>query len=172
MKQLRGIDLKRFLKEGRQGQLPKEVVVIAENIQYARNVASLFRILDAVKAKELILTGISQKPPFGKELQKVSRHKELSLPWKYFEHPGNEINKFKKQGYEIIALEITDNSVHYAKRKYSSKVCIVIGNETYGVTKGTLEKADSSVYLPMYGKGASLNVTMSLVVLCYHILNS
>ncbi|MBN1916016.1 tRNA methyltransferase [Candidatus Dojkabacteria bacterium] len=172
MKQLRGIELKRFLKKNRQELETKEIVVIAENIQYARNVASLFRILDAVKAKRLILSGISQKPPFGKELQKVSRHKELSLPWEYQEHPGNEINKLKKQNYEILALEITDKVAHYAKREYPNKICIVIGNETYGITKGTLEKADSSVYLPMYGKGASLNVTMSLVVLCYHILNS
>ena len=172
MKQLKRIELKRFLKQDRSDKGSHEIVVIAENIQYAQNVASLFRLLDAIKAKELILTGISHKPPFGKDLKKVSRNKEESLTWKYEEHAGKDINRLKKDGYEIVALEITDKSVHYAKRSYPEKICIVIGNEAYGVTKTTLEKVDSAVYLPMYGKGASLNVTMSLTALVYHILNS
>ena len=172
MKQLRKTELKRFLKQDRGDKNSHDIVVIAENIQYAQNVASLFRLLDAIKAKELVLSGISHKPPFGKDLKKVSRNKEESMPWKYSEHTGNDINRFKKAGYEIIALEITDKSVHYAKRDYPQKVCIVIGNEAYGVTKTTLEKVDSAVYLPMYGKGASLNVTMSLTALVYHIINS
>ncbi len=170
MKQLRGVELRRYIKKDRQEKAnTHEIVVIGENIQYATNVASLFRIFDAIKVKELILTGISIKPPFGKDLKKASRNKEESLPWKYVEHPGKDIQRLKKLGYEIIALEVTDKGTRFSDRNYPEKVCIVIGNETYGVTRNTLEKVDSSVYLPMFGKGASLNVTVAAAILCYHI---
>lgn len=168
MKQLKKVELKRFLKKDRKEDL-KSIVVVAENIQYATNVANMFRLLDAIQVEELILTGISHKPPFGKDLKKTSRSKEKGVRWKYVEHPGKEVNKLKEKGYEIIALEITDKSTLYTKRNYPDKICVLVGNETYGVVKNTLEKVDSSVYIPMYGKGASLNVTMSLGILCYHI---
>ncbi len=173
MKQLRDAELKRFLKDDRQKKPNKhEIVVIAENIQYATNVASMFRILDAVKVKEFILTGISMKPPFGKDLKKASRNKEESLNWKYSQHAGVDIARLKKQGYEIIALEVADKSVRFNERNYPEKVCLIVGSEVFGVTKNTLEKVDSAVFLPMFGKGASLNVTAALGIIVYHIAST
>jgi tRNA G18 (ribose-2'-O)-methylase SpoU len=167
MKPLLKKEIKKLFKEYKQ---KVEFVLIAENIQYARNVAELFRIADALRMQKVILTGISQKPPFGKDLVKVSRSKEKHVPWEYTEKTFNAIDKLKEQGYVVTALEITDEAVEvndYIKNMKSKKVAIVIGNEVYGVTKELLSHCDNSVYLPMYGKGASLNVSVSLGILLY-----
>ena len=50
----------------------KDVVLILENIEYARNVASIFRTADATGVKKIYLTSSSAKPPFGKDLEKIS----------------------------------------------------------------------------------------------------
>lgn len=167
MKPLLKKEIKKLFKEYKQ---EKEFVLIAENIQYARNVAELFRIADALRIQKVILTGISQKPPFGKDLVKVSRAKEERVNWEYTDKSFNAIAKLKEQGFVITALEITDKAVEvnsYIKNLKSNKIAIIIGNEVYGVTKELLSHCDNSVYLPMYGKGASLNVSVSFGILAY-----
>jgi tRNA G18 (ribose-2'-O)-methylase SpoU len=169
MKPLQKKEIKKLFKEYKQ---KVEFVLIAENIQYARNVAELFRIADALRIQKIILTGISQKPPFGKDLVKVSRTKEDHVQWEYTEKSFNAIVKLKSQGFVVTALEITDEAVDvksYIGNLKSNKIAIVIGNEVYGVTRELLNHCDNSVYLPMYGKGGSLNVSVSLGILLYLI---
>ena len=123
-----------------------------------------------MKIKKIILTGISHKPPFGNDLLKVSRSKEKHVQWEYTDKSVNTIDKLKDEGYMITALEITDEShdvTDYLKNIKSNKIGVVIGNEVYGVTKELLSHCDNSVYLPMYGKGSSLNVSVSLGILLY-----
>src|SRR3990167_9666925 len=132
MEQLRGIKLKRFKKGLKRPEL--DIVIILENLQYARNVAEIFRIADALKVSEIILTGISKSPPFGKDLQKVSRAKEKSVKWQKSDITGKTINIYLKKGYEILALELTDTaiSVFDYNLPRNKKIVLLVGNEVYG----------------------------------------
>ncbi len=168
MKQLRGTDLKKFKKDI--AKHTKKIIVILENIQYANNVASIFRTCDAAKVEKIILTGISQKPPFGKELRKTSRNKERSVTWEYHENIGKILQKYKALSYQIVGVEITDNSIDYKTFSFSDKICLIFGNETYGITKKTLERLEHTVYIPMYGKGSSLNVSVSCAIALFRIV--
>jgi tRNA G18 (ribose-2'-O)-methylase SpoU len=168
MKQLRGVELKRFLKQNKTKQV--EIVLMLENIQYAQNVATIFRTADAAGVRKIILSGISQTPPFGKDLKKASRSKEESVPWEYVENLGKKINSYKDQGYQVIAVELTDSSVNFKEFPYGEKIVLVGGSEVYGVTRNTLEKVDASVFIPMHGKGASLNVSTAMAVVMFNIL--
>lgn len=169
MKQLNKKEVKQLRRE-----LPsrgKEITLVLENIQYARNVAAMFRTADAAKAGRIFLTGISKVPPFGKELQQVSRHKERSIYWEFYDETSKAINRLKREGYFIIAIEITDNAIpHYQLAELvadKDKIAFVLGSEVYGVKNATLELCDASVFIPMYGKGASLNVTTSGGIVLY-----
>ncbi len=173
MSQLFGIKLKRFLKHRYEHDF--ELVVVLENIQYARNVAESFRISDAVKVSRIVLTGISQQPPFGKDLQKVSRSKERSIPWEYADTTAKAITKLKKQGFTVVAVELTENAMdmpEFLGRLHSKKIAVIVGNEGYGIVKSTLSLVDNQVILPMFGKGASLNVSVSLAVFLYTLILS
>ena len=72
----------------------------------------------------------------------------------------------------VVPWEITAASVPYNETEYPDKLCLIVGHEDHGVTKRTLAACDMTVYIPMYGKGASLNVHVSLGVAAYHILHS
>jgi len=161
---LKGLTKKQIKKINKHFRHGKEIYFVLENIQYARNVASIFRIADALGVREIILTGISHKPPFGKDLVKVSRHKEKSVHWRYFKNTYKALNFLKAHDVPVIAIEQTNKSLPYFRFKYPKKYALLVGNETYGVTKKTLERLDKSVYIPMYGKGASLNVHVSLAI--------
>jgi 23S rRNA (guanosine2251-2'-O)-methyltransferase len=146
-------------------QLTKQEIKRTITKQYKREKEN------AAGVRRMYLTGISQKPPFGKELQQASRQKENSVEWMYKETPGEVISSLKSQGFTILAIELTDDAVEnlnlsdYLKGK--DKVCFIAGSEVYGVSKSTLEKCDKSILIPMYGKGASLNVSTSVGVVLF-----
>lgn len=154
-------------KANKQYKQERELILLAENMSYARNVASLFRIADALKAKKVILTGESHHPPFGKDLQKVSRGKENVVRWTYEKDSIETIELLKKDGYTIIAVEQCEESVLYTEITYPEKVVFLVGSEMFGLAKKSAALADTAVVIPMYGKGGSINVHVALAVVAF-----
>lgn len=169
MKQLSKKEIKKKYKEF--PKRDKDIFLILENIEYARNVASIFRTAEAAGVKRMYLTGITKTPPFGKEMRQVSRNKENNVEWIYKETSGEVIQQLRNQGFTICAIELTDSSISVSKLKdilkNKAKVCFVAGSEVFGIKKTTLEKCDIGVEIPMYGKLSSLNVSVSVGVVLY-----
>ena len=169
IKQLRGKDVKKYFKNKPKRQ--HEIIVILENIQYAINVANIFRTAESAGVKEIYLTGISQRPPFGKGLQKVSRGAEHKVHYEFADKTLDILPKIKSEGYHIVAIELTNKNVslpdlrEYLKDK--PKVCFIAGNEDSGVNKTTLQECDNAVTIPMYGKNPSLNVNVSTGIVLF-----
>lgn len=169
MKPLRGTELKRFVK--RLERPARELAVVLQDVEDPVNVGAAFRIADACGASQLVLTGISARPPH-KLIDKVGRGKDRRVPWRYVEDVTVAIGGLKGSGFEVLALELTESAVAYDARAYGPKVCIVVGHEDHGVTRRALEVCDGAIFLPMYGKGASLNVSVALGIACYHALHA
>ena len=170
MKQLRGTPLKRFLRTLPPPPSPAELVVVCQSVAYPVNVASIFRISDALEVREVVLTGITPTPPHP-TITKVGRGKDLTVPWRYVERPEAALQDLRAQGFWVAALEITDNSQLYYALDYPERVALVLGNEDHGVTRACLDLCHAAILVPMYGKGKSLNVHVSLAVVGYHLLH-
>jgi tRNA G18 (ribose-2'-O)-methylase SpoU len=172
MKPLIGSDLKRFLRSYKRENLPKRVLVILlQSVEYPYNVGAIFRLADGAGIGEIILTGITPKPP-NPTIKKVARGKTKNVKWHYQRDPVSALAVLKDNGYQIIALELTESSVPYDEFEFSQHVCLVVGHEDHGVTKDTLKSCDASVFVPMYGKGRSHNVNTALAIVTYHIIQS
>jgi tRNA (guanosine-2'-O-)-methyltransferase len=139
-------------------------------VAYPVNVGSVFRVADALGATEVLLTGITPVPPHP-TITKVSRDKDHDVPWRYQERPEAALEDLKGRGYWIAALEITDFCHPFYAVDYPRRVALVLGNEDHGVTRACLALCDAAVFIPMYGKGRSLNVHVSLAVVGYHVLH-
>ncbi len=131
IKQLRRKDVSKYFKD-----FPKrdiEITVILENIQYAKNVAAMFRTAAGANVKRVILTGISKSPPFGKGLKKVSRGMENKVERVYVDTTEKAIDDLRKEGYIIVGIELSEDSIpHYELKKYlenKKKVCFIVGHE-------------------------------------------
>lgn len=170
MRQLRKQEVKKFFKKQKR---EKEIVLILENLEYARNVAGIFRTVDAAGISKLYLTGVTQTPPFGKELRNTSRNKERSVNWEFRQNTLELIQELKQDNFTIVAIELTDKSIPLDQVKsyltHSDKICLIAGSEMFGVTKKTLAECDLGVYIPMYGKGGSLNVGVSVGIVLYSV---
>jgi tRNA (guanosine-2'-O-)-methyltransferase len=164
-----GTPLKRFVRDFRRENPPRhQLKALLQSIEYPMNVGSIFRLADAAGVTELILTGITPTPP-NPTIDKVGRLKSLSLPWRYEKEASVAIAGLRRDGFQVIALELTENALPYHQFEYAEKCCLVVGHEDHGVTRATLAACDGAVFLPMYGQGLSMNVHVALAVLLYHI---
>ena len=171
MKPLVGTDLKRFLRDYRRLHRPSnELAVLLQRVEYPLNVGSIFRLADAAGIGELILSGITPRPP-NPTIEKVGRRKSANVPWRYEEDSATAISQLRSAGYHIVALELTDESVPYHSYNYPPMCCFVLGHEDHGVTRSSLALCDAAVFVPMYGKGRSHNVSTALAIVIYHVLH-
>ena len=153
----------------------KECVGILHNIRSIHNVASIFRTADGAGVSKLYLTGFTPTPidRFGKtreQFNKVSLGAEKSVSWEYVLSTTRLVNRLKKEGYIMYALEQSKQSINYRKVKIREKFALVMGNEVRGIPKSLLSKIDNVIEIPMRGKKESLNVAVAFGVAVYHFL--
>lgn len=163
----RRTEIKRFMRQ--QERPARELAFLLHDVQDPVNVGSAFRIADAAKA-QVILTGITALPDH-KLVQKVGRGKHKRVPWRTFETVEAAAAALVAEGFTIYAVEITDQAKPYHLVEYPQKTCLLVGHEDHGVTKAALALAHETVFIPMYGKGASLNVHVALGITAFHALH-
>ncbi len=140
--------------------MQREIRLIAHNIRSLWNVGAFFRTCDALNVEHVYLTGYTGHPP-RKEITKTAIGAELTIPWEHSRDPLPIIEQLKKDGWQIVALEITPDSVDIASFVPSEKVCLIAGHELTGVPEELLNLSDAVVKIPMLGKKESLNVAVA-----------
>ncbi len=149
----------------------QEIYIVLDNVLDTYNIGSIFRLADAVAAKKLYLCGGTETPP-NSRIKKASINTTEWVDWEYAESAREAISNIKSQisNIQIVAIEQTDRSVPFDKFEYKLPICLVVGNETSGVSEEVLKLADAVVELPMFGVNISLNVMVSLGIVLYKVV--
>lgn len=152
-----------------------EVVLVLPDIRSAHNVGSIFRTADASGVSRIVLCGYTPAPidkfnRVRKEIAKTALGGEKSISWKKEESVTKAIRDLKKEGYKIVALEQSNNSIDYKKFKTPKKFALVLGNEVLGLPKNILSLCDETIEIPMKGEKESLNVGVATGVVLFRIL--
>jgi len=150
--------------------------IILHNIRSAQNVGSIFRTADACGISKIFLSGYTPKPidRFGREVKAISKTAlgaEKNIEWEYFLRPNQIINKLKKEGVKIIGIEQDKKSIDYKKIKIKKPAAFMVGNEVRGISKQLLNQCNQIVEIPMNGKKESLNVSVTVGIALFRILN-
>jgi len=170
MRPLRKTGIKRLYKDRARSYPPRaEMVFLLQSLDDPVNVGALFRIADACAARELILTGDTPTPPHP-GIGLTARGCDRRVPWRHIPRVEDAAAALKAEGYHLVALEITDNAQLYTEYPYPTRVCLVLGSEGKGLWPKTLRLCDGTVFIPMYGKGPSLNVHVAAALVAYQIL--
>lgn len=141
--------------------------VLLDNIRSAWNVGSIFRSADGFEFRHAYLCGITPTPD-NADVRKTALGAEQFVTWSAHKNAVELAAQLKKQGVEIWALELTQNSrpinsVASAKQK-ASEIVLTVGSEVTGIDPGLLELADRVVHLPMRGQKRSFNVAVAFAV--------
>ena len=148
----------------------QEMYIVLDNVLDTYNIGSIFRLADAVAAKKIYLCGDSEIPP-NHRIKKASINTTEVVEWEYAESALQAIRKLKIENGQltIIAVEQSKRSVPYDQFNYTLPICLIVGNETTGVSKEVLKISDAIVELPMFGINKSLNVMVSLGIVLYKV---
>ncbi len=170
------------------------MILILYNIRSVYNVASIFRTADGAGVSKVFLIGITPTPldklgNFRKDFQKVALGAERMVKWEYVKSFTAVYKKLRKSAggrIKILAVEQDKRAIPYyefkaqneklkvknEKRKTENKkkeIALVFGEETKGLTKSVLDKVDKILEIPMQGIKESLNVSVAVGVVVYHM---
>ena len=168
-RKLLNIELGRVSQEEYRTLPDSGVVVVLDNIRSAHNVGSAFRSADSFKADRVFLCGICAVPPSA-EIHKSALGAENSMAWEHFSETGEAVARLREEGYAIISVEQTENSVMLQdfRPQPGAKYALVFGNEVAGVSQDVVDASDLSIEIPQFGSKHSLNVSVSIGIVLWH----
>jgi tRNA G18 (ribose-2'-O)-methylase SpoU len=171
LRKLLNIELERISAEEYKASPDIGMIVILDNIRSAHNVGSAFRTCDSFKADKLWLCGICATPPSA-EIRKTALGAEESVPWEYSGSTLDVVNKLKSEGYTVVSVEQTVNSVSLENFNPSTgsgtgKYAFIFGNEVDGVSQEVVDASDFSLEIPQFGTKHSLNVSVAIGVVLW-----
>ena len=144
-------------------------VYVANFINSASNVGSIYRSAETAGVAWVITCGISCHPPHPK-LMKTALSSIETVPTKHFASTAEAIIQLKREGYSIVVMETVEGSKCYTQETYPKNTALIVGNEVCGVDTRILELADKIIHIPTYGVKNSLNVASALPIVLFEIL--
>ncbi|MGN0190460.1 MAG: RNA methyltransferase [Candidatus Cryptobacteroides sp.] len=175
-RKLHNLELGRISTEEYRTLPPCGITVVLDNIRSAHNVGSVFRTADAFGIDGICLCGITPVPP-GAEIHKSALGAEDSVKWERYARTMDAVDKLRAEGYTIVSIEQTVNSVKMDKfdayGEGNPKYAVVFGNEVDGVDQEVVDNSDFSLEIPQFGSKHSLNVSVCAGAVLWHFrLNS
>ncbi|XP_020874905.1 uncharacterized protein LOC9306167 isoform X1 [Arabidopsis lyrata subsp. lyrata] len=144
------------LKSGRQS-----LILVASLVDRIPNLAGLARTCEVFKASNLAVADANII--HDKQFQLISVTAEKWVP--IMEVPVNSLKLFlekkKREGFSILGLEQTANSVSLDKYQFPKKTVLVLGREKEGIPVDIIHILDACIEIPQLGVVRSLNVHVS-----------
>jgi len=132
------------------------IKLILNDIRSPFNVGAIFRTSEAFGVSEIILSGITPTPENNSKVLKTSKNSEIF--YSFSDNIIDKIKNLKSQDFNIVSLEKTANSLPINETDLRYPLCLIVGNEEFGVQKELLELSDYIVHIKLFGKKNSINV--------------
>lgn len=171
-RKLRNVELGRVRPDEYRLLPPSGTVLVLDNIRSAHNVGSAFRTGDAFKVDRVFLCGICAVPPSA-EIHKSALGAEDSVPWEHAADTLEVVRRLRSEGYTVVSVEQTENAVSLQdfSPEQGGRYAFVFGNEVDGVRQDVVDTSDLSLEIPQFGSKHSLNVSVSVGVVLWHLTN-
>lgn len=168
MRKLQMEELNRLSVEEFQEVEKKNFCLILDDVRSMNNVGSAFRTADAFLVEKIYLCGITGTPPH-REIEKTALGSTDSVAWEHKADIVELINELKQNGYTILAVEQVENSLSLAEFKpvAANKYAFVFGNEVFGVNDAAIAAADHCLEIPQFGTKHSLNIAVTVGIICW-----
>ncbi|WCJ25750.1 tRNA/rRNA methyltransferase (SpoU) family protein [Euphorbia peplus] len=147
------------MRSTRSGQ--QDIILVASFLDRIPNLAGLARTCEVFKASGLAIADASVL--HDKQFQLISVTAEKWVP--IIEVPENSVKHFlekkKQEGFSILGLEQTANSLPLDQYVFPKKTVLVLGREKEGIPVDIIHILDACIEIPQLGVIRSLNVHVS-----------
>ncbi|GAA1711280.1 RNA methyltransferase [Kribbella yunnanensis] len=143
----------------------ESLVLVADGVEYAGNLGTLIRTVDAADADCLILTSRRARPSHP-AVYSASRGTILSTPVLEFDEIGSAAGWLREHGFRVhLADPAAAGS--YRETPYDGPTAFVVGSEGSGLSAEWHAQGFGGVSIPMLGQADSLNVALSAGILLF-----
>ncbi len=148
-------------------QRQEDVTVLLDQVHKPHNLSAIIRTCDAV--------GIPKVHAIENRVQSLRTYRTASLGserWvdlEIHEKPIALINKFKQEGKQVLAAQLSDSAVDFRQIDFTKPTALVMGAEKWGVSEDTATAVDQHIIVPMHGMVESLNVSVATALILFEM---
>jgi 23S rRNA (guanosine2251-2'-O)-methyltransferase len=157
-------------------------IAVLHDVRSAHNVGSILRSAECFGVSQIVCSGFTPYPVLQHDtrlphvarsahakIQKTALGAEELVPTDHCSDLPECISRMKKDGYAIIAVEQTSNSLPLHECRLPDKAVFIFGNEPNGLPDETVRLADMCVEITQFGQKESLNVSVAAGIVFYEI---
>lgn len=128
---------------------------------------AMFRLAEAVGAKMLVGSGRTPQAEENPMVGVTSMGQHRRIPFRHIPSHADAADDLIREGWSLVAVEIASGAVDIAEYEFPARTCLVLGNEGAGIYSAVMDRCSAAVFVPMFGKGRSLNVASAASVAAY-----
>jgi tRNA G18 (ribose-2'-O)-methylase SpoU len=141
--------------------LPREIVLVCAPMRSNINLSRIARAAGCCGLTRLICCGP------GRLDRKIARDAAESLQLESHRTLPPVLEKLRGDGFRLVGLEQTSNSISLHEFAFPRRTALVIGNERIGLTDDVLALLDDVVEIPVWGLPYSYNVATATAMCLY-----
>lgn len=155
-----------------------EIIVIAHNIRSILNLGSIIRSAECFGIGKVFTSGWTPSIDHGlphirtklkQQLHKTALGAEDIVDISYSDDIKKLINQLKADGFQIVGLEQSIESIELPAFVASPKTALLLGEEVDGIDPQLMNMCDKLIEIPMFGQKESLNVSVATGIALYEI---
>jgi tRNA G18 (ribose-2'-O)-methylase SpoU len=139
-------------------------IIIAYHLKTPENMGHIIRLAANFACKRVVFVG-DQGAVRESKIKKVGGAAVGQVEWGFAS--DDEWLQQLDEGYQIIAVETSKDSINCTQAKLPSKTAFLLGNEIYGLPDELIKQCDASIHIPMPGIIKSMNVSHACTVALY-----
>jgi TrmH family RNA methyltransferase len=147
--------------------LKKNLILLLDHLQDPGNLGTLIRSADAFGFGGIILSEGTVEL-FNPKVVRSTMGSLFHLPILTEVNLPKIIPKLKKENFQILSTDLEEGT-DFEEVKLFSKIALIIGNETQGVSSEIFSLADEKIKIPLLGKAESLNASVAGGILMYEL---
>lgn len=144
------------------------LILILDRITDVRNFGAIARTAECAGVHAIVIP-VRGSARINMDAVKTSAGALYNIPVCREENLKDAIDLIKSSGIEIISCTEKGEKEYY-NADYTKPLAIILGSEEDGISAEYLKKSDTTVYIPMAGNTASLNVSVASGVILFEAL--
>jgi tRNA (guanosine-2'-O-)-methyltransferase len=147
------------------------ITVVLEDIYQSQNASAVLRTCDCFGIQDVHI--IENQNKFNEYIN-VTRGSTKWIDLHHYNQKDNNslsaIERLKNDGYKIVATSPHLNTIELENFDLTiGKSAFVFGNEKRGISDIVKQNADYFMKIPMFGFTESLNLSVSVAIILYHL---
>lgn len=133
-----------------------ENLIVCSSISDPGNLGTIIRTADWFGIQNLILSEDTVYP-YSSKVVRSTMGSIYRVNIEIIDNLYSKLSELKKQGYSLIATSLNGEAQITAKPPF----CLILGNESRGISKDIIGLATHNYTIPKYGHAESLNVSVA-----------